>query len=83
VDDGGRPCAALPADERLTWLARDRLSAQGLASRHVDVTTVDGAVYLRGRTRAPAEAETIASVIEGIPGVQRVVNELKAPEETT
>jgi hypothetical protein len=82
ADGRGEPGGALPADERLTRLARERLTAQELASLRVDVTTVDGAVYLRGRTRTPAEVEAIASIVQAIPGVQRVVNELKPPGET-
>jgi osmotically-inducible protein OsmY len=72
----------LPADEQITWAARDALARQSLASRRVDVTTVDGVVYLRGKTDQAANGEAIAAVVAGVPGVERVVNELKSAEGT-
>ena len=71
-----RPNGLLP-DERLTRAARERWVARGLANPRVDVTTVDGVVYLRGRPREAAEATAIVEVVQDTPGVQGVVNELK------
>jgi len=68
--------AGLAFDERLTRTIREQLLAGDLAA-HVDVTTIDGVVYLRGRPRDAAEAARIVAIAERTPGVRSVVNELK------
>jgi hypothetical protein len=80
--DGGRSGDArqfdgLLADDRLTRVARGRILERGIDDLRVDVTTVDGVMYLRGRPRTARDAAAIADVAETTPGVERVVNELK------
>ena len=82
-DDGldrapsGRRVDGMLLDERVTRVVRDRLRERGLVNPRVDVTTVDGVTYLRGRPRDAAEAAAIAATVEAAPGVDRVANELK------
>jgi osmotically-inducible protein OsmY len=68
--------AGLAFDERLTRAIREQLLAGDLAA-HIDVTTIDGVVYLRGRPRDAGEAARIVAIAERTPGVRSVVNELK------
>ena len=76
----GRPLDGLLLDERLTRRAWERLAERGIMDSRVDITTVDGVMYLRGRPRDAAEAAAVAQVAETTPGVDRVVNELKPLE---
>ncbi len=77
--DAPRASAAVPGlafDEQLTRTIREQLLACDLAA-WVDVTTVDGVVYLRGRPRDADAAARIAAIAQQTPGVRSVVNELK------
>jgi osmotically-inducible protein OsmY len=67
-------------DERLTRRAWERLAERGILDSRVDITTVDGVMYLRGRPRDAREASAVVEIAETTPGVERVVNELKALE---
>lgn len=67
-------------DERLTRRALERLAERGILHPRVDITTVDGVMYLRGRPRDAAEAAAVLEVAETTPGVERVVNEMKSIE---
>ena len=82
---GSRPSRRRPdgllLDERLTRAARDRVAAEGIDDLRVDITTVDGVMYLRGRPRNARAAAVIVQIAETTPGVARVVNELKPPDE--
>jgi osmotically-inducible protein OsmY len=79
--DGGRTGArrydGLLEDDRLTRVARARILERGVDDLRVDVTTVDGVMYLRGRPRTTGDAAAIVDVAETTLGVTRVVNELK------
>lgn len=74
---GGRVDGML-LDERLSRAVHERLEARGLTNPRVDVTTVDGVVYLRGRTTDDEEKLAVVEVTQGTPGITRVVDELKA-----
>jgi len=82
ADSGGRAGGArrydgLLEDDRLTRVARKRILERDVDDRRVDVTTVDGVMYLRGRPRTSQDAAAIVDVAETTPGVTKVVNELK------
>jgi hypothetical protein len=76
----GRRVDGMLLDERVTRAVRDALREHGLVNPRVDVTTVDGMTYLRGRPRDAAEAAAIAATVQATPGVQGVANELKPLE---
>jgi hypothetical protein len=76
----GRRADGMLLDERLTRRAWERLAERGITDSRVDITTVDGVMYLRGRPRDAVEAAAVADVAETTPGVERVVNELKPLE---
>ena len=77
---GSRPAGLLP-DERLTRRARERIVERGVDDLRVDVTTVDGVMYLRGRPGNARDAAAILDVAETTPGVTQVVNELKPRDQ--
>ncbi len=64
-------------DERVTARIHDELEARGIRSSRLDVTTVDGVVYLRGREPDGARIDTIVGIAEQVPGVTSVVDEIK------
>jgi osmotically-inducible protein OsmY len=64
-------------DERLTLRIRDELEGLALWSPRVDVTTIDGTVYVRGREPDAARADAILHTIRGLDGVVEVVDELR------
>jgi osmotically-inducible protein OsmY len=64
-------------DERLTLQIRDELEGLSLWTPRLDVTTVDGTVYLRGRDSNPERAEAVVHTIRGLEGVQDVVDEIR------
>jgi osmotically-inducible protein OsmY len=74
---GARRYGGLLEDDRLTRVARARLLERDVDDLRVDVTTVDGVMYLRGRPRTAHDAASIVDVAETTPGVTQVVNELK------
>lgn len=67
---------AVDPDERLTLRVRSELERRGLWNPTLDVTTVDGVVYLRGRATA-AQADAVRAAIERVAGVRAVQDELK------
>ena len=67
----------IQADERVTLRVRDELQDFALWSPRVDVTTVDGVVYLRGREFDTARADAIVRVVQGIDGVHEVIDEMR------
>ena len=64
-------------DEQLTYKVRDQLEGLSLWGPNVDITTIDGAVYVRGRETNPQRADAIVHTVEGLDGVTRVVDELR------
>jgi hypothetical protein len=74
---GARHYDGLLEDDRLTRVARARILERDIDVLRVDVTTVDGVMYLRGRPRTARDAAAIVEVAETTPGVTKVVNELK------
>lgn len=64
-------------DERLTLHIRDELEGLSLWTPRLDVTTVDGTVYLRGREANLERAEAVVHTIRGVEGVQDVVDEIR------
>jgi hypothetical protein len=64
-------------DERLTLRIRDELEGLALWSPRIDVTTIDGTVYVRGREPDAARADAIFHTIRGLDGVTDVVDELR------
>jgi len=64
-------------DERLTLQIRDELEGLSLWNSRVDVTTVDGTVYLRGRDSNAQRADAVVHTIKGLEGVQDVVDEIR------
>lgn len=67
---------ALDADERLTLRVRADLERHGLWSQALDVNSVDGTIYLRGRLAAE-RAEPVLTAVRAVPGVLEVKDELK------
>lgn len=72
------PASGLLPDERLTLHIRSELEDHGIWSSRLDVTTVDGTVYLRGRETDPARLETVISMVRAVPGVTEVVDETRS-----
>jgi hypothetical protein len=63
-------------DERITERLRADLERQGTGSR-IDVTTVDGVVYLRGREPDPIKADEAVAAAYAIAGVRDVIDEIR------
>jgi hypothetical protein len=74
---GARRYDGLLEDDRLTRVARARIQERDVDDLRVDVTTVDGVMYLRGRPHTARDAAAIVDVAETTPGVAKVVNEMK------
>ena len=70
---GGR---GLLPDERITERLRSELERKGSGSR-VDVTTVDGIVYLRGKEPDPIKADEAVAAAYAISGVRDVIDEIR------
>ena len=66
-----------PRDERVSLRIRGELERQGIWTPRLDVTTVDGTAYLRGREADPGRVETIVRVARSVPGVLGVVDEIR------
>jgi osmotically-inducible protein OsmY len=64
-------------DERLTSRIRNEIESRGIWTSRVDITTVDGVVYLRGREADNSRVETIVGIVEAVPGVVSVVDEIR------
>ncbi len=67
----------LMPDEQITLQAIDALEARGLWRPSLSIVTVDGTVYLRGRSDNSDHAEAVVRVVRTIPGVIAVADELK------
>lgn len=74
--NSAQPASGLLPDERLTLHVRSELEGRGIWTSRLDVTTVDGTVYLRGRETDPARVETIVAMVHEVPGVTEVVDEI-------
>lgn len=72
-----RDFSGLPPDERVSLRIRGELERRGIWTPRLDVTTVDGTAYLRGREADPGRVETIVSVARTVPGVLGVVDEIR------
>ena len=64
-------------DERITERVRNDLERRGIWQPRLDVTTIDGTVYLRGRETEPGRVETIVGAIRSVDGVAEVVDEVR------
>lgn len=73
----GEAASGLLPDERVTLRIRSELERHGIWTARLDVSTVDGVVYLRGRETEPARIETIVASIREVPGVVEVVDEIQ------
>jgi osmotically-inducible protein OsmY len=71
-----QPSSGLLPDERLTLRIRSELEDRGIWTTRLDVTTVDGTVYLRGREPDPARVDTIVGMVRAVPGVTEVIDEI-------
>jgi osmotically-inducible protein OsmY len=67
----------LPPDERLSAQIRQELERGGIWTPRLDITTVDGTVFLRGHESDAVRAETIASIVREVPGVVDVMDEVR------
>ena len=64
-------------DERLTLRVRSDLERRAIWGPWLNLTTIDGAVYVRGRETDPTRAETVLRAVREVPGVVEVVDELR------
>jgi hypothetical protein len=71
----GEGSGLLP-DEQITVKLKSDLQRRGNLGAHVDVTTIDGVVYLRGREPDPIKADDIVAAAYAVPGVRDVVDEV-------
>ncbi len=69
--------SGLMPDEKITEQLHSELARQGRVSPRVDITTIDGVVYLRGRESDPVKADGIVAVAHDVPGVVDVIDEVK------
>ena len=69
--------SGLLPDERLSFQIRSELERRGIWTPRLDVTTVDGAVFLRGSESEHVRAETIVSIAREVPGIIDVVDEIR------
>ena len=64
-------------DERISEQIRSELARRGNPAPNVDITTVDGVVYLRGREPDAIKADGIVAVAHDTRGVVDVIDEVK------
>jgi hypothetical protein len=74
---GGEIGSGLMPDERISLQVKAEVERLGLSMSRLDVTTVDGTVYLRGREPNSEHVETIISLAREVPGVSAVVDEIR------
>ena len=67
----------LAPDERVSAQVKTELERRGIWTPRLDVTTVDGMVFLRGRESDHVRAETIITIARDIPGAIDVVDEIR------
>ncbi|HEY3117358.1 MAG TPA: BON domain-containing protein [Chloroflexota bacterium] len=65
------------ADEQLTDWLRAECRRLGVDASRVDITTVDGVVYLRGRETDSPLVDTLVSLARSAPGSRDVIDEVK------
>jgi len=73
----GDTMEGLLPDERVSLRVRDELERRGLWRPGLDVTTVDGTVYLRGKETDLARVEALVGAVRSVSGVQDVADELR------
>lgn len=73
---GGRASGLLP-DERVTLRVQSDLERQGIWNPAMNITTIDGTVYVRGREADAARADTVLRAVREVPGVVEVIDELR------
>ena len=72
------------ADRTITQRVRQGIVGHdglSMTAENVKIITVDGVVTLRGPVKSPQERSTIASIAQGVEGVQRVDNHLEIASE--
>ena len=69
--------SGLMPDERISLRIKSEMDRRGIWNPRLDVTTVDGTVYLRGREADGARVETIVSLAREVPGVADVIDEIR------
>ena len=67
----------LPPDERISSQIRSELERRGIWAPRLDITTVDGTVFLRGRESDAIRAETIVGIVREAAGVADGVDEIR------
>lgn len=67
----------LPPDERVSAQIRSELERRGIWTPRLDVTTVDGTVFLRGRESDSIRVETILSIVREVVGAENVMDEIR------
>jgi len=75
--EGNAGSSGILPDEQVTMRVQAELERLGISSPHVDVNTVDGTVYLRGREADSARADTLTAIVRDVPGVSNVVDEVR------
>jgi len=65
------------ADEQITDWLRTECRRLNVDTSRVDITTIDGVVYLRGRETDPALVDTLVSLARSAPGARDVIDEVK------
>lgn len=76
INAGGRASGLLP-DERVTLRVQSELERRGIWNPALNVTTIGGTVYLRGREIDPVRATTVLRAVSEVSGVADVVDELR------
>ena len=78
--DRDQPDELLPAEDEFTDRVRDALRADSATTAYADVleiTTDGGTVWLRGTIEDIEDDDNILAVVEAVPGVRDVVDELE------
>ncbi len=75
----GHASGGIMPDEQITLRVRRELQDRGLWLGHLDVNTVEGTVYLRGRSESSEQADAVVDAVRSVPGVRDVVDEIKRP----
>ncbi len=69
--------AGIMPDERLTDWLRAECRRLGVEASRIDITTVDGVVYLRGRETDAVLVDTLVSLARSAPNSRDVVDEVR------
>ena len=73
----GEQMEGLLPDERVSLRVRDELERRGMWRPGLDVTTVDGTVYLRGKEPDATRIEALVGAVREVDGVREVAEELR------